>query len=162
MALAPFAAAFLACYPITHEYFSVRTAVSQWLALSAVCPRQTRAEFQLFLVRKYVPSHWYDETLHETRRVLFLPEAEARIREMILAEAIPTSQYVPPDAHADAGDDAPVESAATRRARRARGSKKTSFRWRRRDSGGLPIMLVVVGLVVIAILVAAIVYLVNR
>ncbi|HSQ58508.1 MAG TPA: hypothetical protein VLM40_22500, partial [Gemmata sp.] len=158
--LSPFAAAFLACYPISHEYFSVRTAVAQWLAISESCPAQTRGEFQLFLIRNYVPAHWYQETLEETRRSALLPEVEARIREMILAEARPTTRYVPPTTPTKKDEDAPFESAATKRARGS-GQERKSFRGRR-DSGGLPIMVIVLGLLAIAGIAVAIVLMMNR
>jgi hypothetical protein len=159
--LTPFVAAFLACYPIGHEYFSVRSAVTQWLALSESCPMQTRAEFQLCLVRDHVPSHFLDETLTESRRIAFLPEAEARIREIIVSEAKPSTRYVPPEDAAEDEDDAPVLSAATKRARGGRYGASLG-RWRRRrETGGLPIMLVVLGVVLVAAMIVGIVYLMN-
>src|SRR5262249_31783346 len=50
--LEPFVAAFLACYPVTHEYFSARTAVTQWLAISESCDERSRASFQVLFVRE--------------------------------------------------------------------------------------------------------------
>jgi hypothetical protein len=151
-ALAPLATAFLACYPITHEYFTARSAVSQWIALSELCPHETRVEFQLYLVREHLPAYWYQETLDETRRVALLPEVEARIREMILAQKRPAERYVAP-APATATDDAPVESAATRRARRT---------YRNRDRSGTPILLIVGGLVLAVAGIVGVVLLLNQ
>jgi hypothetical protein len=124
--LVPFAAVFQACYPVTLEYFAARTAVSQWLALSQSCPAQTRAEFQLYFVRECVPAHWHQETLDETRHTPFTPEAEARIREMILAARKPASErYEPPVAARSSDDeDAAYASPATRRAKKAKGRSK--------------------------------------
>jgi hypothetical protein len=81
--LDPFIAAFLACFPISHEYYSARSAVTYWLALSVACPAETRAAFQIHFVRRCVIQEWHRNILDEGRRVPFLPEAEARLRESL-------------------------------------------------------------------------------
>ena len=83
--LTPFIAAFLACYPVTYEYFSARTAVTQWLAISESCDERNRAQFQVLFIQEYVPDQFHQQVLDENRRVPILPEVEARIREGLTA-----------------------------------------------------------------------------
>lgn len=79
--LAPFVTAFLACFPLTSEYFSARSAVTQWLAISESCDDANRAQFQWLFIRECVPDQWHQQVLDDDRRVPLLPEVEARIRE---------------------------------------------------------------------------------
>jgi hypothetical protein len=165
--LEPFVAAFRACYPVTHEYYTARTAVTQWLALSESCPEATRAAFQAHFVREYVPVHWYRDLLGERPRISFHPEAEARIREALAAVAKkPGEQYTRPAGgqRAESESDAVFDSPATRRAKRSRGSGRSASARRRNRPEGVPpwVWLVVVGIVVLVVLALAIAKLTKK
>ncbi len=163
--LTRFAAVFLACYPVTHEYFTARTAVTQWLALSENCPDETRVEFQVFFIRSYIPKNWHQDILNETRRLPFLPGTEARIKEMILAARKPAEQYNRPGAAArPSEDDAPFASAATKKAKKTRGAGRAgrASRSRQKAGGAGPIVLVVIGLLVIAGLIVGVVLMTRK
>ena len=106
--LAPFAAAFLACFPITHEYFTARTSVGQSLTLSESCcrPREPSSRCTSFA---NAPVPWLQDTLDETRRAVHA-EAEARVRELIVATRKPTGErYERPTA---AGESSEADDAA--------------------------------------------------
>jgi hypothetical protein len=79
--LAPFLTAFLACYPVTTDYFTARTAVTQWLALSESCEERYRAEFQLLFIRDQVPPQFHRDVLQDCRQMPLLPEVVARLSE---------------------------------------------------------------------------------
>lgn len=155
--LDPFVAAFLSCYPINHEYYSARSAVAAWLALSASCPMETRAVFQVHFVRKCVMHDWYRNILDENRRIQFVPEAEARIREMLAAPATTSSERYSKPASGKSfseEDDAAFASAATKRAKKT----KSRSSGRRSRKAGLSIgTWAVIAVGVIAIIVLAVV-----
>ncbi|HEV3440361.1 MAG TPA: hypothetical protein VG122_23610, partial [Gemmata sp.] len=159
--LDPFAAAFLSCYPINHEYYSARTAVAHWLVLSESCPVETRVAFQVHFVRKYVMQNWHKNILDENRRVPFVPEAEARIRES-LAVPVPTSgeRYSRPTGGRSSGEeeDAGFSSEVTKRAKKAKGRGRGAAR-RSRSSGlsGGVLAVIAVGVIALIILIAAVV-----
>jgi hypothetical protein len=160
--LAAFAVAFRACFPVTHEYYSARTAVTNWLALSAACPDHARAEFQAHFVREYVPQDWHSQLLDESRQYPFHPVAEARIREgLAVAPKRDGERYARPAARSPAATgDAAFASEATRRAKKAKGRGSGG---RRRDSGsGVWVWVVAVGLVAVALVVGIVLVMKNR
>ena len=154
--LAGFIAAFRSCYPITHEYYTTRTAVTQWLALSESCDEESRAEFQVMFVRDHVPKHWHQDVLDERRHHPFMHEAEARIKQMIREAKKPAEQYNRPTANRiPSDDDGLLVSAATRRAKGKKGKKGS--RRKHGSGGGSSILWIVIGLVVIGGLITAVV-----
>ncbi len=163
--LKPFITVFRACYPISHEYFSARTAVTQWLALSESCPIATRAAFQEYFVRNHIPEGWHTIILEERTQVRFQPEAEARIREGLASTARKAGeQYRPPagtrrsssgSSNSGSEEDLSFASEATKRAKKSRGGRTYRKGRGGRQSGGIPAWVwLVVGSVIIAILVA--------
>jgi hypothetical protein len=158
--LAAFITAFRACYPVTHEYYAARTAVTQWLAFSETCPEEMRAEFQVMFVRDCIPKEWHQATLDEPRHYPFLPEAEARIRQMILAARKPQEQYSRPAARSNSLDDVTHVSSATKRAKATRGPGRN--RRARRDTGVGVLLWVILGLLMIGGLIVAIVIMVKQ
>jgi hypothetical protein len=159
--LDPFIAAFLSCFPITNDYFAIRTSVAFWLELSESCLPETRVEFQVNFVRKCVGRDWYRSILDENWRVPFLPEADARIREFLaLPATTPIERFAQPSngSTSRAGGDAPFSSEATKRARKLQGRTGDSARRQRSKgiSGGVWAV-VVVGIIAFLVLGAAVV-----
>jgi hypothetical protein len=156
--LEPFIAAFQACFPVTHEYYTARTAVTQWLAISESCPDESRVEFQVHFVREYVMKEWHRDLLEENRRVPFIPEAKARIQQDLIMASRPSGErYAAPSGGGSSSEDTSLALPATKRAKkdRARGRGR-----RQRGSGGMSagglalaviILLVIVAVVVIAL-----------
>jgi hypothetical protein len=157
--LGPFITAFLSCFPINHEYFSARSAVANWLSISESCPVESRAAFQIHFVRQYVVQDWHRSILDESRRVPFMPEADARLRESLaFPDATAGEQYTRPTGSrsSDSGDDGSFSSGATKRARKAKGRGAG----RRNRSEGISAGVwaaIVVGVVVVAIIIVALV-----
>ncbi|MBA4064723.1 MAG: hypothetical protein C0501_13610 [Isosphaera sp.] len=138
--LGPLVSAVLACYPITHEYFTARTAVTQWLALSEDCPEEHRAAFQALFVRGYVPEQWQADVLGDERKPKFHPDAEERIRDGLATERkFGGEKYTRPGRRGGSGDGGGYASPATRRAGQTKGVG--GARRRGRGSGGVPILL---------------------
>lgn len=133
--LGPFVAAFLACYPVTHEYYSSRTAVTQWLAISESCDEHNRAQFQLLFIREFVPENFHRDILEESRQVPIMPEVVARVFEGLTgATKKAVEHHVPvPVPVVDEDVEVFAESRATKRARR---SKRTPGG--RRAERGMP------------------------
>jgi hypothetical protein len=153
--LDPFIAAFLSCFPINHEYFSARTAVAHWLALSDNCPIETRAAFQIHFVRKYVIQDWHRNLLDEGRRIPFMPEADARLRESLaFPDATAGEDYSSPTGRRETDSDDSFSSKATKRARKAKGRGRGTGR-RKRSEGisGALIAAIIVGVVVVVIVI---------
>ena len=151
-------AVFLACFPITHENYSARTAVAYWLALSANCPEESRAEFQLYFVQKCVIHEWYPIVLEDdNRHFQFMPAAEARIREAMAATA-PGERYSKPASRRADSEEGGVDfaSSATKRARKEKGRGRGAAR-RQRSSGlsGGTLAVIVVGIMALILIVAA-------
>ncbi len=156
--LEPFATAFLACFPINHEYYSARSAVAHWLILSASCPAESRAAFQIHLVRQHVIQEWHRNLLDEDRRVPFLPEAEARLRESLaFSDETSGERYSRSTGRrsSNGDEDESNTSGANRRAKRSRGRGSGSAR-RRQSQGisGAVVAALVLGVIVVAILIA--------
>ena len=157
--LTTFVAAFRSCFPVSHEYYSARTAVTYWLELSLLCPEETRAEFQAHFVRQCVPPEWFRNLLDESRRVPFMPEAEARLRQAILAPAATSGdRYVRPSSGTAASVDETFASTATKKARKAKvRSRGVTRRNQTKGMSGGALAVIVVGvisLIVIVVIVA--------
>ncbi len=154
-------AAFLACFPISHEFFSARTAVGCWLALSESCPPLTRAAFQVYFLQKCVPREWYGSLLNEERRLPFLPEAEARLRESLVAPVTTPSQGYSPLEDVTASEEeseAAFTSTVTRRAKKSRGHGRGAARRSRANTSSMGVWaVIIVGLIVAAVLIAAVI-----
>jgi hypothetical protein len=153
--LEPFAAAFLSCFPINHEYYSARSAVTYWLKLSEICPAATRASFQVHFVRRYVIQDWHRNILDESRHIPFLPEAEARLREALAFQTASRNS-------ADPAEGAAFASEATKRARKSRvQGRGVSRRQRSRGVSAGLVAVIIVGVITAAILVVAVVMTIN-
>jgi hypothetical protein len=143
--LAPLVAALLACYPITHEYFTARTAVTQWLALSEDCPEEHRAAFQALFVRGYVPEQWQEDVLGDERKPKFHADAEDRIRDgAAAARRKPGGEKYTRPGRRGGADGGGYASPATRRAGQTKGAGGARRRGR---NSGAPVLLWVVAAV---------------
>jgi hypothetical protein len=155
--LDPFIAAFLSCFPINHEYFSARSAVAHWLALSEHCPIETRASFQFHFVRQYVIRDWQRSILDEGRRIPFMPEADARLRESLAYPAATAGEdYTSPNGRRETDSDGEdsFTSKATKRAKKAKGRGRGPGRRRRTEgTSGAVIAAIIVGVVVVVIVI---------
>ena len=153
--LAPFLAAFRACYPVTTDYFTARTAVTQWLDLSQSCEDRYRAEFQLLFLRDHVPPkfHWY--VVRDCQQGRLLPEVEARLSEPLQDPSQPAAEWPPPVSEQPLAETTEflIDSQLTS------GASQSIYRRPRRDRG-LPRWLLAVlgGLVVAAGIAGAVVF----
>ncbi|MBA4186791.1 MAG: hypothetical protein C0467_02110 [Planctomycetaceae bacterium] len=132
--LNPFVAAFRSCYPITHDYGSVRTAVGNWVALSATCPDVTRGAFQTHYILQNIPANWHANILSEAPRLALHATTIAQISQAVeLAKA--QTDFTNTDVASDS--EGGFASEPTKKAKAARGAKTTPTR-RKRDAGGVP------------------------
>jgi hypothetical protein len=137
--LAPIVALFRTAFPVDAQYNTARSAVTEWIKLSAACPQRTRGAFQAHFVIACVPDLHYMALLEEERHTPFEPAAYSYIRQRIAAAGAAKKagpKYVAPaPAEAEAApvveapfenepepaeDDAPVIEK-----KKGRGGKKT-------------------------------------
>ncbi len=153
--LQPFLDVFRSCYPVTKEYFTARSAVTQWLAISESCPDATRCAFQTMFVREYIPSEWHRDILNESRRLVFHPDAEAQIREGLAAPTRKPSGERAGKASASASltenEDAPFASTATRQAKKSKSGGRPSTSSRKSNADNPWIWVVVIVAAVVAL-----------
>ncbi|MCE9560471.1 MAG: hypothetical protein K8U57_00305 [Planctomycetes bacterium] len=154
--LKPFADAFQACYPITHEYNSARMAIANWIGLSASCPDTTRGAFQLYFMRECVPVHWHNNILNEAPRIVLHPMAVAQISQVLaLMAKSPGEGFADPGSSPTSVDPGEFVSESTKKAKGTRGggTKRESVS-RRKQSEGIPaivwLLLILVGVGIVA------------
>jgi hypothetical protein len=119
--LEPIRALFRTAFPVDAHYHTARSAVTQWLKLSAACPEPMRGHFQAHFVLTCVPDAHYANLLAEHRQHPFEPLAEATIRQRIAAAArkagpkyvapAPTAAEAAPVVEAPFADEAAEEPA---------------------------------------------------
>ena len=152
--LRPFVDAFLACYPITHDYGSARTAIANWVGLSASCPDVTRGAFQLYFMRECVPIHWHGNVLHEAPRIVLHPATAALVSQAVaMMPKSPADAFANPSGLPAIDDPADFVSEPTKK---AKGGTKREPVSRRKQSEGVPaivwLLLVLAGVGIVAVI----------
>jgi hypothetical protein len=167
--LEPILALFRTTFPVDDQYHTARTAVTQWLQLSAVCPRQARGYFQAHYVITCVPDAHYSNLLSDRQQfssITFEPLAEATIRQRLSSPSRRAGpKYPPPPPAAPEGEKEADESNRSRSGKKKVGfeSSRSQYSSPRRRAGSNSWMWIAVALaVVIVLVVAAILLLKNR